>query len=201
MDKPTKFFYNNGMFNLNTMNTMNTMNTINNLNSVSPKNQNFMQFPQNMPQMKGINPSFINFSNNNINGNILLKNFNLMMHMQNMNQIKNLNNFNTNLPTFKSRFFEALDIGFNNYLEDLNKTIKCVKPIKESIINHFKELSTENISTNMDINCYGSYVTEIEIEKTVDISEWKKLGYFMAQEILQNGGGKLMEEIKTCLKK
>lgn len=165
LDKPTKFFYNNGLFNLNNMS-----NTLNNLNSVSPKNQSFMQFPQNMPQMKGITPNFINFSNNNMNGNILFKNFNLMMHMQNMNQIKNLNNFNNNLPTFKSKFFEALDIGFNNYLEELNKTIKCVKPIKESIINHFKELSTENISTNMEINCYGSYVTEIEIENSdIDI--------------------------------
>ena len=42
---------------------------------------------------------------------------------------------------------------------------------------------------------------KIEIEKTVDISEWKKLGFNSAQEILTNGGTQLMEKIKTSLKK
>ncbi len=42
---------------------------------------------------------------------------------------------------------------------------------------------------------------KIEIKKSVDISEWKKLGYFAAQEILENGGIKLMAEIKAKLKK
>jgi hydroxymethylbilane synthase len=35
----------------------------------------------------------------------------------------------------------------------------------------------------------------------VDISEWKKLGFHAAQEILNNGGAQLMEEIKQQLKK
>jgi hydroxymethylbilane synthase len=35
----------------------------------------------------------------------------------------------------------------------------------------------------------------------VDISEWKKLGFHSAQEILNNGGAELMVEIKNQLKK
>jgi hydroxymethylbilane synthase len=42
---------------------------------------------------------------------------------------------------------------------------------------------------------------KIAIEKTVDISEWKKLGFYTAQEILNNGGRELMAEIKKQLKK
>ncbi|MEN9655308.1 MAG: hypothetical protein RL311_216 [Bacteroidota bacterium] len=42
---------------------------------------------------------------------------------------------------------------------------------------------------------------KIEIEKSVDISEWKKLGFHSAQEILKNGGAELMVEIKNQLKK
>jgi hydroxymethylbilane synthase len=40
---------------------------------------------------------------------------------------------------------------------------------------------------------------KFEIKKAVDISEWKKLGYHAAQEILENGGNKLMTEIKKQL--
>jgi len=42
---------------------------------------------------------------------------------------------------------------------------------------------------------------KLEINKKVDISEWKKLGYFAAEEILNNGGSELMVEIKASLKK
>jgi hydroxymethylbilane synthase len=42
---------------------------------------------------------------------------------------------------------------------------------------------------------------KLEIEKIVDISEWKKLGFNAAQEILANGGTTLMAEIKKTLKK
>jgi hydroxymethylbilane synthase len=42
---------------------------------------------------------------------------------------------------------------------------------------------------------------KIEIEKSVDISEWKKLGFHSAQEILNSGGAELMAEIKKQLKK
>ena len=42
---------------------------------------------------------------------------------------------------------------------------------------------------------------KIEIEKNVDISEWKKLGFYAAQEVLTNGGTELMRVIKETLKK
>ncbi|MFE3869361.1 hydroxymethylbilane synthase [Flavobacterium sp. LS2P90] len=42
---------------------------------------------------------------------------------------------------------------------------------------------------------------KIEIEKTVPLQEWKKLGFISAQKILENGGTKLMTEIKNNLKK
>ena len=42
---------------------------------------------------------------------------------------------------------------------------------------------------------------KLEIEKLVDISEWKKLGFHAAQEILANGGAELMNNIKESLKK
>lgn len=42
---------------------------------------------------------------------------------------------------------------------------------------------------------------KIEINKIVPIEEWKKLGFYSAQEILNNGGTKLMSEIKNNLKK
>jgi hydroxymethylbilane synthase len=42
---------------------------------------------------------------------------------------------------------------------------------------------------------------KLEIEKTVDVSEWKKLGFNAANEILENGGADLMKTIKESLKK
>jgi hydroxymethylbilane synthase len=42
---------------------------------------------------------------------------------------------------------------------------------------------------------------KIEIEKTVPLQEWKKLGYHCAIEILENGGAQLMATIKESLKK
>lgn len=42
---------------------------------------------------------------------------------------------------------------------------------------------------------------KFEIEKDVPINEWKKLGFYAAQEILENGGDVLMKELKEQLKK
>ena len=42
---------------------------------------------------------------------------------------------------------------------------------------------------------------KIEVDKIVPIEEWKKLGFYSAQEVLNNGGTKLMTEIKNKLKK
>lgn len=41
---------------------------------------------------------------------------------------------------------------------------------------------------------------KLEVTKTVAVSEWKKLGFLTAQEILSNGGIQLMSEIKENLK-
>ena len=42
---------------------------------------------------------------------------------------------------------------------------------------------------------------KIEIDKSVPVEQWKKLGYESAQEILQNGGADLMKKIKETLRK
>ena len=42
---------------------------------------------------------------------------------------------------------------------------------------------------------------KFEIEKNVPINEWKKLGFFAAKEILENGGSVLMIELRSQLKK
>ena len=42
---------------------------------------------------------------------------------------------------------------------------------------------------------------KFEIQKDVPINEWKKLGFYAAQEILENGGDVLMKELKEQLKK
>jgi hydroxymethylbilane synthase len=42
---------------------------------------------------------------------------------------------------------------------------------------------------------------KLEVSKKVAVSEWKKLGFNCAQEILANGGSTLMSEIKEKLKK
>jgi len=42
---------------------------------------------------------------------------------------------------------------------------------------------------------------KLEIKRSFAISEWKKLGFTCAKEILENGGDKLMQEIKEKLKK
>lgn len=42
---------------------------------------------------------------------------------------------------------------------------------------------------------------KFEIEKTVPINQWKKMGFYAAQEILENGGDVLMKELKEQLKK
>ena len=42
---------------------------------------------------------------------------------------------------------------------------------------------------------------KFEVEKNVPINEWKKLGFFAAKEILENGGDALMNELREQLKK
>jgi hydroxymethylbilane synthase len=42
---------------------------------------------------------------------------------------------------------------------------------------------------------------KIEVDKIIPIEEWKKIGFYAAQEVLNSGGTKLMTEIKNNLKK
>lgn len=42
---------------------------------------------------------------------------------------------------------------------------------------------------------------KLEVEKVVPIEQWKKLGFELAKEILDNGGAELMKNIKEALKK
>lgn len=42
---------------------------------------------------------------------------------------------------------------------------------------------------------------KVEVEKTVPLNEWKNLGKICAEEVLNNGGKKLMESIKAEMKK
>lgn len=42
---------------------------------------------------------------------------------------------------------------------------------------------------------------KVEVEKSVPLSEWKSLGKICAEEVLNNGGKKLMESIKAEMKK
>lgn len=42
---------------------------------------------------------------------------------------------------------------------------------------------------------------KVLLEKSVPIQEWKKLGYYCAQEVLENGGKQIMETLRSQLKK
>lgn len=42
---------------------------------------------------------------------------------------------------------------------------------------------------------------KFEVEKVVPIEQWKKLGFELAKEVLNNGGAELMKNIKEALKK
>jgi hydroxymethylbilane synthase len=57
-----------------------------------------------------------------------------------------------------------------------------------------------------DIHFVGNLLSidgkqKLEVDKTVPIQQWKKLGYELATEILQKGGSDLMKTIKENLKK
>ena len=41
---------------------------------------------------------------------------------------------------------------------------------------------------------------KLEVDKKVPIEEWKKIGYYSAQEILENGGSEIMKELRKQLK-
>jgi hydroxymethylbilane synthase len=94
-----------------------------------------------------------------------------------------LNHLETDICTYIERqFLRTLEGG-------------CTAPIGALATFQDDEISFKGALLSID----GTQ--KIEIEKTVPIQEWKKLGFNLAQEILQNGGVDLMKNIKECLKK
>jgi hydroxymethylbilane synthase len=73
----------------------------------------------------------------------------------------------------------------------------CTAPIG-ALVNYNEQEDTIDF-TGVLLSIDGKQ--KLEIKKRVDISEWKKLGFNCAQEILNSGGSELMIEIKKVLKK
>ncbi|POS03041.1 hydroxymethylbilane synthase [Flavobacterium croceum DSM 17960] len=73
----------------------------------------------------------------------------------------------------------------------------CTAPI--GAIASYNEQEDVIIFTGVLLSIDGKQ--KIEVEKKVAVSEWKKLGFNTAQEILNNGGTELMANIKKQLKK
>jgi hydroxymethylbilane synthase len=109
--------------------------------------------------------------------------------MQNDEFVKNavaeLNHLETDICTYIERqFLRTLEGG-------------CTAPIGALAI--FNEKDDTILFKGILLSIDGKQ--KKEVEKIVDISEWKKLGYNLAQEILNNGGTELMKNIKNSLKK
>jgi hydroxymethylbilane synthase len=102
-----------------------------------------------------------------------------------LNALSELNHIETEICTYIERqFLRTLEGG-------------CTAPI--GAIAKYDE-------QNDTINFHGVLLSidgkqKLEIVKDVDVSEWKKLGFNSAQEILSNGGTELMVNIKESLKK
>ena len=97
--------------------------------------------------------------------------------------VAELNDLETDICTYIERqFLRTLEGG-------------CTAPIGALATFNEDEISFKGILLSID----GKQ--KIEVEKVVPIQEWKKLGYNLAQEILNNGGTELMVTIKNSLKK
>ena len=97
--------------------------------------------------------------------------------------VAELNHLVTDICTYIERqFLRTLEGG-------------CTAPIGALAILNEDEISFKGILLSID----GKQ--KIEVDKTVPIHEWKKLGYNLAQEILNKGGIDLMKNIKDNLKK
>lgn len=102
-----------------------------------------------------------------------------------LDALSQLNHIETEICTYIERqFLKTLEGG-------------CTAPIGAIATYNEKEDSINFKGVLLSID--GKQ--KLEIEKNVDISEWKKLGFNSAQEILNNGGKELMTEIKKQLKK
>ncbi len=99
------------------------------------------------------------------------------------NAVAELNDLETDICTYIERqFLRTLEGG-------------CTAPIGALATFNEDEISFKGILLSID----GKQ--KIEVKKVVPIQEWKKLGYNLAQEILNNGGIELMKNIKESLKK
>ena len=102
-----------------------------------------------------------------------------------LDALSQLNHIETEICTYIERqFLKTLEGG-------------CTAPIGAYAQYHEKEDSIEFQGVLLSID--GK--EKLEIHKTVDISEWKKLGFLAAQEILNGGGTELMAAIKKILQK
>lgn len=99
------------------------------------------------------------------------------------NAVAELNHLETDICTYIERqFLKTLEGG-------------CTAPIGALATFNDDEISFTGVLLSID----GKQ--KIEVNKVVPIQEWKKLGFNLAQEILNNGGTKLMKQIKESLKK
>lgn len=102
-----------------------------------------------------------------------------------LNALSELNHIETEICTYIERqFLRTLEGG-------------CTAPIG-AIAKYDEQNDTINFQGVL-LSIDGKQ--KLEIVKDVDVSEWKKLGFIAAQEILSNGGTELMAEIKKQLKK
>ncbi len=99
--------------------------------------------------------------------------------------VSQLNHIETEICTYIERqFLRTLEGG-------------CTAPIGAIAIYNEKEDVIDFTGVLFSID--GKQ--KMEIKKKVEVSEWKKLGFHCAQEILANGGTEVMIEIKEKLKK
>ncbi|MEC4048094.1 hydroxymethylbilane synthase [Flavobacterium sp. SUN046] len=102
-----------------------------------------------------------------------------------LDALSQLNHIETEICTYIERqFLKTLEGG-------------CTAPI--GALARYNEKDDTIEFTGVLLSIDGK--EKLEINKTVDISEWKKLGFISAQEILNNGGAELMAAIKKILQK
>lgn len=102
-----------------------------------------------------------------------------------LDAISHLNDVETEICTYIERqFLKTLEGG-------------CTAPI--GALAKYCEIEDTFIFKGVLLSIDGKQ--KLEIEKTVAVGEWKKLGFHCANEILENGGDVLMKTIKETLKK
>lgn len=102
-----------------------------------------------------------------------------------LDAVSQLNDVETEICTYIERqFLKTLEGG-------------CTAPIGALVT--YCELEDTFIFKGALLSIDGKQ--KLEIEKTVPVEEWKKLGFNCATEILEKGGAELMKTIKESLKK